>query len=298
MWIQVITYTDEAHSALIGDQLQLLGAEAVTYQDAGDTPIYEPALDTISFWQKTTITALFNEQTNLHPIQTWLENQKKAHLIDHFTLAQLNDCDWERICLKDIKPIQIGKRLWICPTFETPPDPHACNLLLDPGLAFGTGTHPTTALCLAWLEHHIKGNETIIDYGCGSGILGLVALKLGAKHIHAIDLDPQALQATRENAKRNDLPTSSISCYLPNAFLLSDHLKSADILLANILLQPLIELASTFAQLCKENSMLVLSGILASQVNDIYLAYQPWFTFKSIHQQAEWVCLTANLTKT
>jgi len=290
-WIQIKAYTNETNSELIGDQLQLLGAEAITYQDAGDTPIYEPPPGAILYWQHTTVTALFSENANYYPAQEWLKTQEKQQIIEHFTVDLLTDCDWERECLKDIKSIQIGQRLWVCPTWETPPDSNACNLILDPGLAFGTGTHPTTALCLAWLEKNIIGDEQVIDYGCGSGILGLAALKLGSKHVTAIDFDPQALLATEKNLQRNNLPASKVTLCLPDD--LAKNQPPVDILLANILSKPLIELAPNFNNLIKKGGKLVLSGILQHQAYDVQQAYQAWFDFDQIKQQAEWVCLSA-----
>src|SRR5579872_3030628 len=242
--IELHIETTADYADLLGDQLTLLGAEAVTFQDAGDQPIYEPTPGALKFWQETIVIGLFDHQWQPEPVLTYLEDQQASGLIKNFHLKEIADQDWERVCLEYFKPIQFGKRLWVCPSWQTPPDPKAVNVILDPGLAFGTGTHPTTALCLEWLDQHIDHQTRVMDYGCGSGILGLAALKLGAKEVIAVDNDPQALEATLKNSQRNPEIAHGIKAYFPNEI---NKLNNFDVLIANILAQPLIELAQGFA---------------------------------------------------
>lgn len=199
----------------------------------------------------------------------------------------LEDKDWEREWMENFHPMQFGQRLWICPSWRDVPDPEAVNVMLDPGLAFGTGTHPTTALCLTWLDGQELGGQTVIDYGCGSGILGIAALKLGAGRVIGVDIDPQAIEASRENAARNGVE-NGVELYLP-----ADRPQlQADVLVANILAGPLRELASDIASLVKPGGRLALSGILATQAEEVRAAYLPWFEMDAPVEQEEWVRLS------
>jgi ribosomal protein L11 methyltransferase len=200
----------------------------------------------------------------------------------------VEDKDWEREWMDDFRPLQFGSRLWIVPSWHQPPDPDAANLSLDPGLAFGTGTHPTTALCLEWLDGQDVGGQQVIDYGCGSGILGLAALLLGADHVTGVDTDQQALEASRENARRNEVDESRLDLYLPG----DEPGTVADVMLANILAQPLIGLAPHLAGKVKAGGHLVLSGILSSQAREVMAAYEPWFIMDEPEQREEWIRLT------
>ncbi len=287
-WIELRITTTAEYANPLGNQLLLLGAQTLTMQDAGDHPIYEPTPGSSVLWQDTVVIGLFDLQQSLEPITAYLEKQKNAGLIAHFNTQQIADEDWERRCLDHFKPMRFGKRLWICPSWQIPPDPQAVNVILDPGLAFGTGTHPTTALCLEWLDNNINSGETVIDYGCGSGILAIAALKLGAHQVFAIDHDTQAIDSTKENGKRNHLYPPKLKTGLPKDF----NLPAADILIANILAQPLIELAPQFAKLAKPQSSLLLSGILINQANEVIKAYQPWFNMDAAINKEEWVRLT------
>lgn len=289
-WIELHVKTTADYAESLSAQLTLLDAAAVTFQDAGDQPIYEPTPGALNFWQETIVTGLFDHTLSLEPILTYLEDQQAAGLIKNFYRKDVADQDWERVCLDYFKPIQFSQRLWVCPSWQTPPDKNAVNVILDPGLAFGTGTHPTTALCLEWLEPHLQKDSMVMDYGCGSGILGLAALKLGAKAVIAIDNDPQALEATLKNSQRNPDISSHLITYLPNEIKGLNLI--ADILIANILAQPLIELAPHFASMTHLGSDLLLSGILLEQVESVLEAYKPWFHFKTpiIHRN-QWVRL-------
>jgi len=176
--------------------------------------------------------------------------------------------------------------MWIVPTWHTPPDPQAINLLLDPGLAFGTGSHPTTQLCLHWLEQNLQAGNTVIDYGCGSGILAIAALKLGAAHITGIDIDEQAITVSQENAKRNQC--NPAQCVFATSHQPS---KPVDIVIANILANPLMILAPLLASLVKQGGHIALSGILYEQTAEVIDIYQVWFDMKSVRQQEDWVLL-------
>lgn len=287
-WVEVHITTTANQADEIGEQLTELGASALTTQDAGNQPVYEPALGSIPTWPETTIIGLFDAEQNLAPILHYLrEQQTRGHIL-HFQQNALADEDWERRCLADFKPMQFGERLWICPTWETPPHPQAVNIILDPGLAFGTGTHATTALCLEWLETHIQPGSYIIDYGCGSGILGIAALKLGAQHVLAIDHDPQALEETQQNCDRNQITTQQLTTSLPGKTISAP----VDLVIANILAQPLITLAPYLADLVKVQGQILLSGILAEQAEEVAQAYRPWFDMQPAEYKEEWVKLT------
>jgi len=180
------------------------------------------------------------------------------------------------------KPMKFADKLWVCPTGQERLEPHTVCLTLDPGLAFGTGTHPTTALCLEWLASHDLKDKTVIDYGCGSGILAVAALLLEAKQAHAVDIDPQALTATQDNAQKNRVQTR-VLCYLPEQF----EPVQCDVVLANILAKPLIELAEAISQLVLSGGRLILSGILAEQTESVLEAYRPYIDFEPAVQQED-----------
>ncbi|KZZ48496.1 ribosomal protein L11 methyltransferase, partial [Oleiphilus sp. HI0118] len=218
-WIQLKAEIKPEHIEALEEGLLAAGAVAVTMQDGADQPILEPDLGTMPVWDKTTLTALFEQDSDTQRIQQVAEDVFKVYAPnDRFPSIQvdiLENEDWTRKWIENFKPISCGERLWICPSWCEPPNPDAVNLLLDPGLAFGTGTHPTTFLCLEWLDKQTLKGKTVVDFGCGSGILGIAALLLGAERVIAIDIDPQALTATQDNAKRNHLNKEAIECYLP-----------------------------------------------------------------------------------
>ncbi|KTC90972.1 50S ribosomal protein L11 methyltransferase [Fluoribacter dumoffii] len=276
MWFQLkIEHCPSQQIELLSEELEEFGALSIMLTDKNDNPVLEPEPGTTPLWPEVIIQALFSEvfqaqHTRDHIQQTYPEFT--------CTLEVLEDKDWERAWMDDFKPQRFGQRLWICPTWSTPPEPSAVNLMLDPGLAFGTGTHPTTALCLTWLEQADLSNKTVIDYGCGSGILSLAALKLGAAQLHAVDIDQQALQATQNNASANDLDEEKLSISLP------DELSSpVDLIIANILLAPLITLKERFQQLLKPQGMLIVSGILEEQAPELLKAYASMFC--AVHQE-------------
>jgi ribosomal protein L11 methyltransferase len=277
--------TTATHVEILSDQLLLLGACAVSLVDAANQPIYEPAPGEIILWQETTVVAHFEDNNLNESIASFLTEQQHTSNISGFTQTVVPETDWVRSSLDQFEPQQFGQRLWICPSWIEPPQLDAVNVMLDPGLAFGTGTHPTTKLCLEWLDRHIQGNEQIIDYGCGSGILAVAALKLGAAEAIAVDHDPQALDACMMNAEQNRISLEAIQVYFPDELPLT----TGDILLANILAKPLIELAPTFATLVKTGGSIVLSGILDSQKDAVIAAYQPYFTLNPPTIDGDWV---------
>jgi ribosomal protein L11 methyltransferase len=269
------------------DQLALLGALAISMEDTGDQPIYEPAPGETIFWHDTTIVALFEDEAPLQGIHDYLQSLQADGTVKSFAQKEVLQQDWVRVCLDQFTPMQFGKRLWIVPSWHAAPDESAVNILLDPGLAFGTGTHPTTRLCLEWLDGHIQGGETVIDYGCGSGILAIAALKLGADSVAAVDHEPQALEATRMNATQNLIAEDRISVFTPDEFSATP----VDILIANILAQPLIDLAPHFATLVKLGGHIVLSGIFKQQATEVSDAYQAAFDMATPTCCDDWIRL-------
>ncbi|MEL0612670.1 50S ribosomal protein L11 methyltransferase [Marinomonas arenicola] len=287
-WLQIRLNTTPEHVPAFEDTLLDCGAIVVTFEDVHDDPVYEPDLNTTPLWKHTQVTGLFEADADLEHIRPAVEH-KAAALGDAESLELkieiVEDKDWEREWMDSYHPIKFGERLWVCPSWREVPDENAITLMLDPGLAFGTGTHPTTALCLQWLDSIDCDNKTIIDYGCGSGILGIAGLLLGANNMVGIDIDPQAVQATQANAERNQIDPARIEVKLPPYE--SD--LQADIVVANILAGPLAQLATTITALVKPNGKLALSGILANQAQEVIEAYQEWFTIESITEKEEWV---------
>ncbi len=287
MFWQSIEFTVSASNAEpVSECLIEAGAISITFKDAGDNPIYEPELNNSPLWQQTKIIGLFEENMNLANVQILLQ-QTFPNLKFDFQIGQVEDQDWVRLTQSQFKPMCFGKRLWIYPSWHDAPQSKITPVILDPGLAFGTGTHPTTSLCLKWLDAHCEADWNVIDYGCGSGILGIAALALGAKQVWAIDNDPQALEATRENARRNHLTELQLITAMPN----NTPPWQADCLLANILAKPLIELAPILAKLIKPRKNIILSGILIDQIPAIISAYEPFFTLQTPEIQEEWAML-------
>jgi len=263
------------------------GALSVSFEDAADQPLFEPDPGTTPLWSATRITALFEVTADLSALKQRLASSFGAAIADRLREDTLLDQDWERAWLDQFHPMQFGRRLWVCPDGQRPAqDKDAVLIDLDPGLAFGTGTHPTTALCLQWLDGHPPVNRQILDYGCGSGILAIAALKLGAAVAWGVDIDEQALWSSRENAARNGVDAGLLTG-LPEA--LPD--QRFDLLLANILANPLIELAPRLAGLVRVGGDLVLSGILCQQADAVRTAYERWFSLSETVERDGWVCL-------
>jgi len=286
-WLQLRISSTRAHSGAIEQALLEVGAMSITMEDNADQPILEPALGETPLWNETRITGLFN--ANIDTVATLAAAESLCgEPLAASRWEILEDKDWERAWMDNFKPMQFGRRLWICPSWMQPPDPTAANLMLDPGLAFGTGTHPTTALCLAWLDGCALHDKVVVDYGCGSGILGIAALLLGARRVIAVDNDPQALIATAENARRNAIASERISTYLPGDVPADIQ---AEVVVANILAGPLAELAPLLNTLCAEGGELALSGILSNQSDTLIARYNQWFSMAPATLQEDWVRL-------
>jgi ribosomal protein L11 methyltransferase len=289
-WQQLIVRTDEQHSELISDILTANGSDAVTIQDAADQPIFEPLPDTMPLWSQLQVTGLFSASQNLQPVLDIIKTAIGTKPLCKVEI--LEDKDWIRAWMDDFKPMLFGKKLWICPSWHQPPDKNAVNISLDPGLAFGTGTHPTTSLCLKWLDAYSESNpiqdQEFIDYGCGSGILSVAALMLGAKIVHGVDIDPQAIQASVANALKNH-QYEKLMTYLPEAFNQQQQNLLCDVLMANILSGPLLELAEYFASKVKIGGSLLLSGILIEQEAQIREKYQQWFLLDATEYEQDWI---------
>lgn len=290
-WIQIRLNSTNERAEAISDFLEELGSVSVTFMDSQDTPIFEPLPGETRLWGNTDVIALFDAETDMAPILTALQG---SHLLEQgfaYKIEQIEDKDWEREWMDNFHPMKFGKRLWICPSWREIPEPDAVNVMLDPGLAFGTGTHPTTALCLEWLDSLDLEGKTVIDFGCGSGILAIAALKLGAKSAVGIDIDPQAILASRNNAEANGVADRL------QLFLSDDKptdLK-ADVVVANILAGPLKELYPIISQLPKAQGNLGLSGILASQAQSVCEAYAQTFELEPVVEREEWCRITGKL---
>ncbi|MGV3345326.1 50S ribosomal protein L11 methyltransferase [Enterobacteriaceae bacterium LUAb1] len=287
-WIQMKINTTGTYAEELGDLLMENGAVSVTFQDTHDTPVFEPLPGETRLWGDTDVIGLYDAATNMKEIIATLEQQSRLGRHFWHKIEQLEDKDWEREWMENFHPMRFGKRLWICPSWRDVPDPNAVNVMLDPGLAFGTGTHPTTALCLTWLDGLELTGKTVIDFGCGSGILAIAALKLGAARAIGIDIDPQAIQASRENARRNGV-ADRLQLYLPHQQPENLH---ADVVVANILAGPLRELAPLISILPKQGGYLGLSGILENQADAICETYASLFTLDPVAVQEEWCRIT------
>lgn len=283
-WLQIRLAVTPENAATHEDQLLAMGAVSVTFMDAEDQPIYEPDLGTTPLWNKTHLLGLFAAEQSLQQLEQLLKDSFGEQLPD-YSLEELPEQDWERSWMDDFQPMRFGQRLWVVPSWHSAPEPDAVNMLLDPGLAFGTGTHPTTALCLEWLDGQALNGSSVIDFGCGSGILAIAALLLGASHATCTDIDPQALDATADNAGRNQIDPARYSLFMPEDLPTYTH----DVVLANILAGPLVQLAPQLTALCRSGGRLVLSGILAEQADEVRQAYAPHFNLDPTAEHDGWV---------
>jgi ribosomal protein L11 methyltransferase len=260
------------------------GATALTYLDGRDDPVLEPALGELRLWPITCLRALFPAETDsielVQALSATLGISSAA-----ITIQRIEDRAWEREWLRDFHAMRFGSRLWICPSHERVEQPGAEVIQLDPGLAFGTGTHPTTAMCLEWLDRHAVPGMTWIDFGCGSGILGIAAAKLRAKHVHCFDIDSQALLATLENARANAV-AARVTIHQS-----SETLPSVDALLANILSASLCALAPQFAKLVRKNGRIILAGVLERDTPEVTRAYDAWFDIHPFENREGWIGL-------
>lgn len=277
-WLQLKAHITPEQADTLEELLLAEGASAITLQDAHDDPVFEPERGTTPLWHDTVLTGLYDD---LEGIEDMLERVRQAWAAQtpeepcpEIEFELLADRDWEREWMDGFQPLRMGSRLWIVPSWHEAPDPEAVNLLLDPGLAFGTGTHPTTALCLEWLDALAAAGKLegldVLDVGCGSGILAIAALKLGAKHAIGTDIDPQALQASRDNAERNAIEASRLVLRYPE----QHEPRPFPVVIANILAGPLIELSADIASQVAPGGRLALSGILAPQAEEVFEAYR------------------------
>ena len=285
-WHQISVITNEDTAPQLADFFSNLGAVSVTYMDAEDEPVYEPAIGETKIWSNTQVIALYELDADPELIKAQVLRQFKEDELHNWLYEAVDDQEWERAWMEYYKPMKFADKLWVCPTDQEQNEPGTVCLTLDPGLAFGTGTHPTTALCLEWLASHDLTDKTVIDYGCGSGILAVAAILLGAKVAHAVDIDPQAITATQSNALKNNVQ-DKINCYLPEQFTPLQ----ADIVLANILAKPLIDMSEQICKLVVSGGQLVLSGILYEQAEAVINAYQHDIAFNPLVQQEDWIRL-------
>ena len=285
-WIQIRINATAKTADKVSNMLLGRGAQAVTFMDAKDVPVYEPMPGETPLWGETEVMGLFDAETDPTPTIAFFQQIFGENV--GYKVEQLEDKDWVREWMDHFHPMQFGERLWICPSWRDVPNPDAVNVMLDPGLAFGTGTHPTTALCLQWLDGLDLAGKTVVDFGCGSGILGIAALKLGAARVIGIDIDPQAIQASRDNAARNGV-ADQIELYLP-----ADQPQDveADVVVANILAGPLRELAPLIAGHGKAGSLMALSGVLESQAPELETIYGQWFEMDRTAVKEEWCRLS------
>ncbi|UJF19162.1 50S ribosomal protein L11 methyltransferase [Vibrio sp. SS-MA-C1-2] len=284
-WIQIKLNATAENAETLGDYLmEETGALSVTFLDAQDTPVFEPMPGETRLWGDTDIVGLYDAESDMAWVVEALKNSPL--LDDNFAhkIEQLEDKDWEREWMDNFHPMQFGERLWICPSWREVPDPEAVNVMLDPGLAFGTGTHPTTALCLQWLDGQDLTGKTVIDFGCGSGILAIAAIKLGAEKVIGIDIDPQAILASKDNAERNGV-ADQLELFLPQD---QPENLQADVVVANILSGPLRELAPVIKSLIKPQGALAMSGVLESQAEGVAEQYRDEINLDPVATREEW----------
>ena len=273
-WRQFVMDLEKLNPDRVEEIFARHGAQSITFTDAGDNPVLEPAVGETPMWHDTRITGLFTLDADLKTLQNDLKASFEIDSLPAHEITELEDRAWEREWLKDFGPMRFGERLWILPDGEPLDEDGAVTVRLEPGLAFGTGTHATTALCLEWLDGLSLQDKTILDYGCGSGVLAIAALKLGCKRALAMDIDPQAVTATRANAEQNLVADATLVVDAPAGID-----GQFDVVVANILAGPLIELAETIAGRVKSGCLLALSGILSEQVDEVLAAYRPWIAF-------------------
>lgn len=269
----------------LSDALTELGALAVMLKNGGADGFYEAAYPQQPDWSEIDVTGMFDESTDVAGVVDTIRS-----MFGSFTdqgVTTLEDRDWVRVWLAGFEPVQAGKGLWIVPSWLTPPVNEAVNLIVDPGLAFGTGTHPTTAMCLAWLDENRPAGLDVVDFGCGSGILAIAALKLGAARAWGIDIDPRALAASRENAERNRVADRYSACTLGK---MPENI-CAQLVMANILARVLIDLKDDLVSLVCKDGVILLTGILRDQVKEVRKMFEPTFEFREV-QREEWFLLT------
>jgi len=274
-WCQFVMDLDSLDPGVVEDAFSRLGASSVTLSDAGDEPVLEPGPGETPLWSSTRITALLPGDTDIDAFRGALLSELGLAELPAHHVEKLADRAWEREWLKDFGPMRFGKRLWICPTGSEVDDEDAVVVHLDPGLAFGTGTHPTTALCLEWLDGIDLTGKTLLDYGCGSGVLAIAGLKLGCALATGMDIDPQAVIATEQNASDNEVAQTLRVTGSPDGIE-----GKFDLIVANILAGPLVQFADSITSLLARGGMLALSGVLCEQADEVMAAYKAWIEFE------------------
>jgi ribosomal protein L11 methyltransferase len=325
-WLEVKIRTHREGAEALEELLEKAGAVSVTLVDAEDEPLFEPGPGETPLWNHIVLTGLFPQGTDPKALQNQLAGAWAPRPLPPLRFTELPDQDWVRAWLDDFKPLRFGHRLWVCPSWWlpghddtsdqwTPPQADAAQwasrnaellqemqkpgtavLRLDPGLAFGTGTHPTTALCLQWLDAQKLRGTTLVDFGCGSGILGIAALLLGAQCVHGVDNDPQALVATADNCRKNRLDPGRLPLYLPEAWAKAyadGAIGPVDGMIANILAGTLIRFAEQLSQPVRSGGWILLSGILREQAGSVSAAFAPWFRDFALAAEGDWVRITA-----
>ena len=291
-WLSLVVDSDAEHAEALSEALLELGALSVDLLDAdADTPdeqaiFGEPGEPPPGVWQHNRVSALFDSDKDVVAILHNASSLLGLAQVPEHRIENLDDHDWVRLTQAQFEPIPISSRLWIVPTWHTASDPNAINIVLDPGLAFGTGSHPTTRLCLRWLDNNLHGGETVLDYGCGSGILAIAAMKLGAAQAAGVDVDFQAVNASRDNAIANRI--ENVLFYLPDDAPQSSY----DLVIANILTNPLRLLAPLLAKATRPGGQIVLSGILEEQAQEVMSIYQQWFDLGTPIFEDGWSCLS------
>jgi ribosomal protein L11 methyltransferase len=291
-WLSVATIVDASLSDALSDALMDAGAVSVEVSDADagtawERPFFdEPGQSGAPGWTHARVAALFADSADVPAAMQAALRDARAPSGNAYEVMRVEDEDWVRRTQAQFTPQEITPDLWIVPTWRAPPRPEAINIVLDPGLAFGTGTHPTTRLCLRWLARELPPGASVIDFGCGSGILAIAAMKLGAARACGVDIDPQAVEAATRNAARNGVNAT----FVPAADRLHE---AADLVVANILAQPLIVLAPMIAKLNATGGRLALSGILSAQADEVMDAYRPWYDFAPASQEEGWVLMSA-----
>ena len=288
-FLQVNLVVPSQHAELLSDELMEVGALSTAIEDAyagtdKEQPIFdEPNEPSAEIWEQSLIIAMFDADTDVDAAVALLpENMRPVK--EAYTVTSVADQDWVKLTQSQFDPIHVSERLWITPTWHEAPTDGSINIELDPGLAFGTGSHPTTFLCLRWLDANMPQGAAVLDYGCGSGILAITAAKLGAGKVVGVDIDKQAIRASHDNAAQNQV---NIEVYLPD----EQPEGQFDVVVANILANPLRMLGQMLAGRVKTDGQIVLSGILAEQVEEISALYQQWFDMKPATIQDGWACL-------
>jgi ribosomal protein L11 methyltransferase len=290
-WLKLKLRVEQDQAQALAEAFEEWGAISVTLQDAGDEAVFETHWEQNPLWSKVQITGLFPEHTDTDDILARARDRFGFTEIPPHEIDLLGDEDWAHSWMAHYQPLKLGRNLWVVPSWCQPPEPGAVNIILDPGLAFGTGDHPTTSLCLEWLSEQKLAGKTLLDYGCGSGILSIAALKLGAAQACAVDIDPQALEVTRRNALHNGI-RAGLNVMFPSA-LLEDF--QADIVIANILMSTLIELAPNIKTHVRPEGLLALSGMLSGQETEVRPHYEPPFTL-TVRERQKWVLLAGGKT--